>query len=67
MSYILFLYPRLTTQLKFKYSRSTDFYLYKEEVADFMLEYGDFYFQSADYIYLPYRKFTHDSFLKKPT
>lgn len=66
-SYMFLLYPRLINPYsKFRYSRTTDFYLYHEEIADFMFEFGDFYFQSADYIYLPYRKFNFDSFLKKP-
>lgn len=67
MSYIIVLYPRLSQQLKFKFSRSTDFFLYKEEIADFMFEFGDFYFQSSDYIYLPYRKFNKDALLKRPS
>lgn len=66
-SYLVLLYPGLVNSYSnFKFSRANDIYMYHEEVADVMFEFGDFYFQSADYIYLPYRKFTVDSFLKRP-
>lgn len=48
-------------------NRESDYFQADEELADVLFEYGFFYFQTADYVFLPYRRFNKDSFLKRPS
>jgi len=63
---LIALYPRLAVHIK-DVNRDSDHFQAEEEMADVLFEYGSFYFQASDYVFLPYRRFNQQTFLKKPS